>query len=79
MFYVYILQSINTPEHFYTGMTSDLKRRFREHNDGLTRHTNKFKPWRLSNYIAFQEKEKAENFEMFLKSGYGREFARKHF
>lgn len=51
MFYVYILQSINFPEHFYVGCTNDLKRRLKEHNNGNSVHTNKFKPWDLRDFF----------------------------
>ncbi|MCL2473916.1 MAG: GIY-YIG nuclease family protein [Alphaproteobacteria bacterium] len=78
MFYVYILQSINTPDRFYTGYTNDLKKRFNDHNKGLSIHTNKFKPWHLKNYLAFDNKEKAEQFERYLKTGSGREFIKRH-
>ncbi|WP_350160702.1 GIY-YIG nuclease family protein [Thalassospira sp.] len=44
MYYVYILQSLNTPEHFYVGITCDLNKRLAQHNDGMSVHTNKFKP-----------------------------------
>ena len=79
MFYVYILQSINFPEHFYVGYTDDLKRRFKEHNDGKSLHTNKFRPWELRGYVAFDSEEKAQNFEKFLKTGNGRVFQKKFF
>ena len=79
MFYVYILQSISFPEHFYVGCTSDLKRRLKEHNNGNSTHTNKFKPWILRGYIAFNSEEKAQNFEKFLKTGNGRIFQKKYF
>jgi predicted GIY-YIG superfamily endonuclease len=79
MYYVDILQSIEKPEHFYTGLTSNLKLRLEEHNSGKARHTNKYKPWKLKSYFAFCDKEAAERFEIFLKSGSGREFAKKHF
>ena len=79
MFYVYILQSINRPEHFYVGCTSDLKRRFKEHNDGKSLHTSKFKPWGLRGYVAFDSEEKARIFENFLKTGNGRIFQKKFF
>lgn len=79
MFYVYILQSINNPEHFYTGYTEDLKKRLKDHNNGCSIHTSKFKPWDLYYYSAFNTKEKAESFEKFLKSGNGRIFCKKHF
>ena len=32
-FIVYILQSENHPEKYYVGYTTDLKRRFQEHNN----------------------------------------------
>ena len=79
MFYVYILQSINFPEHFYVGCTNDLKRRLKEHNNGNSVHTNKFKPWDLRGYIAFDSEEKAQSFEKFLKTGNGRIFQKKYF
>ena len=79
MFYVYILQSINYPEHFYIGSTRDLKRRIKEHNSGNSIHTNKFKPWGLCGYIAFDTEEKAHKFEHFLKTGNGRIFQKKYF
>lgn len=79
MHYTYILNSLSNPSHFYVGYTSDLKRRLLEHNSGKSIHTNKFTPWKIKNYIAFDDKEKAENFESFLKSGNGRLFSKKHF
>ena len=79
MKYVYILQSKIDPERFYIGCTVDLKRRFTEHNSGNSIHTNKYKPWKLRTYIAFDDPQKADEFEAYLKSGNGRVFARKHF
>jgi putative endonuclease len=79
MHYAYILQSLSNPDHFYIGFTSDLKRRLLEHNSGKSIHANKFLPWKIKNYFAFEDQEKAEKFEKFLKSGNGRIFAKKHF
>ena len=79
MFYVYLLQSVNFPERFYVGCTGDLKRRLKEHNDGKSIYTNKFKPWTLHGYVAFDSEEKAQNFENFLKTGNGRIFQKKFF
>ncbi|MCL2331214.1 MAG: GIY-YIG nuclease family protein [Proteobacteria bacterium] len=79
MFYVYILQSVNDPEHFYTGFTSDLKLRLSEHNSGQSRQTNRHKPWNIRCYIAFEDKEKAQAFETYLKTHAGRMFQIKHF
>ena len=77
--YVYILQSIYEPEHFYTGFTSNLKKRLTKHNNGEVKHTSKHKPWKIKNYFAFEEKEKATAFEKYLKSHSGRAFCKKHF
>ncbi|MEX0940135.1 MAG: GIY-YIG nuclease family protein [Candidatus Babeliales bacterium] len=74
MYYVYIIQSINHPDQIYVGCTQDLKKRLANHNCGTTSHTNKFKPWKLTVYIAFDKKDKAYNFEAYLKSGTGRAF-----
>jgi putative endonuclease len=79
MHYVYILKSEKDPSHFYVGVTSNLKRRFAEHNRGESIHTNQFRPWKLVNYFAFTNREKAEAFERYLKSGAGRRFQLKHF
>lgn len=79
MYYVYSLQSISFPSRFYIGLTKNLKRRFEDHNIGKSIHTNKHKPWKLAVYLTFSEKEKAKNFESYLKSGSGRTFSKKHF
>ena len=78
MFYVYVMQSIQNPEHFYVGYTSDLRLRLKEHNTGTCRHTNKYKPWKIRSYFAFDSKEKAEAFEKFLKGHSGRDFQKKY-
>jgi hypothetical protein len=36
-------------------------------NAGQVPHTSKFHPWRIETAIAFQSKEKAVNFEKYLK------------
>jgi len=79
MYYVYILRSIPYPNKTYTGHTINLKHRLTEHNSGECVHTNKFIPWQLCTYIAFDKKEKALVFEKYLKSGSGRAFAKKRF
>ena len=76
-FSVYILQSLSKPDCHYTGFTEDLKERMEHHNDGSVPHTTKFRPWRLQTAIAFTERERALEFERYLKSGSGRVFARR--
>jgi putative endonuclease len=76
MYYTYILSSLSNPNCFYIGSNSDLKRRLSEHNSGKSIHRNKFIPWKIKNYIAFEDQDKAEKFEKFLKSGNGRIFTK---
>ncbi len=77
MQYVYLIESVSSPNRRYVGTTSDLKRRLRDHNSGLAKHTSKFAPWRLVTYLAFSDPLKAQDFELYLKSGSGHAFARK--
>lgn len=76
MKYVYILQSENG-DHFYTGMTDDLRARLHKHNSGEVPHTSKFKPWRIKTYLAYSDEEQAIAFERYLKTPSGRAFAKK--
>jgi len=79
MHYVYLLQSDAVLDQRYVGLTSDLKRRILEHNEGKSSHTSKYIPWRLVTYVAFDDRQKAQSFERYLKSGSGHAFARKRF
>ena len=76
MKYVYILQSLQQPEHFYTGITDDLDARLSKHNSGSVTHTVKHRPWRIKSYVAFSDEARAFAFEKYLKSGSGRAFAK---
>ncbi|MFZ0410480.1 MAG: GIY-YIG nuclease family protein [Candidatus Acidiferrales bacterium] len=73
---VYILQSLTDNEHFYTGITDDLKARLATHNAGAVTHTAKHRPWRIKTYVAFADEDRALAFERYLKSGSGRAFAK---
>jgi putative endonuclease len=77
MKYVYILESLDS-QHFYIGITDDLRARLAKHNAGEVPHTSKHGPWRIRTYVAFSDKALAIAFEKYLKSGSGRAFAKKH-
>jgi len=79
MKYVNMLRSIQFPDRYYVGNTTNLKARFRAHNAGESAHTKKFLPWRLVTYIAFADDKRADKFELYLKTGSGRTFAKRHF
>ena len=74
MHYVYLIESLSARGGRYVGMTTDLKRRFHEHNQARSSHTTKFGPWKLITYIAFSNRAKAQPFERYLGSGHA--FAR---
>ena len=77
--FVYILKSIALPAAFYVGLTSDPLARLRAHNAGVSAHTAARRPWKYLVIIEFDEEEPAAAFERYLKTGSGREFARRHF
>ena len=70
-YYVYILQSLKN-NSLYIGYTSDLKKRFKEHNSGNSKSTKPYIPYKLIFYEAFLNRTDAKNREVYLKSGYGR-------
>ena len=77
--FVYILKSIRFPDEYYVGLTSDMAARIAAHNEGLTPSTVDHRPWRTLVVIEFEEEPPAVAFERYLKTGSGREFARRHF
>ncbi|HEY7449459.1 MAG TPA: GIY-YIG nuclease family protein [Vicinamibacterales bacterium] len=77
--FVYILKSVHHPHEYYVGLTSDPDGRLRSHNAGLSLHTARHRPWRTLVCIEFDDEEPAVLFEKYLKTGSGREFARRHF
>jgi putative endonuclease len=79
MYYVYILESVDTPAAKYVGSTQDLRKRLSDHNSGRSEYTAKYRPWHLVCYHAFTDKTRAIDFEKYLKTGSGHEFRRRHF
>ena len=73
----YLIESLSAGRQRYVGTTDDLRQRLREHNAGESSYTAKFRPWKLTTYVAFTDPAKAEAFERYLKSGSGHAFARK--
>jgi len=69
MHYVYILESVAVPGHFYIGSTDNLRQRLRQHQADVDSHTAKYRPWKLKTYLAFEQKATAIRFESYLKSG----------
>ena len=72
MYFVYYLQSKNQPTHFYVGYTTNLERRFNQHNSGLSPSTKPYLPWDLIFYEAYKDQRDAERREKYLKTTKGR-------
>ena len=49
----------------------------KDHNDGHSKHTAKFIPWKLAPYFAFADEKTAIAFEQDLKSGSGKAFLKR--
>jgi putative endonuclease len=73
MFYLYVLQS-DSDGGLYIGFSTDLRRRLKEHQEGMACATSFRKPWRLIYYEAYLEEKDALGRERYLKSGGGRRF-----
>jgi putative endonuclease len=73
MWYTYLLQS-KKDARWYTGCTKDLRKRFKEHNDGLVPSTKGRGPFEIFYYEACQNKQDAFNREKFLKTGMGKRY-----
>jgi len=47
MHYMYIIQSIDFPDQHYTGLTNNIRTRLEDHNSSKSKHTSKYKPWKI--------------------------------
>lgn len=77
MYYVYLLRSLKDSSKTYIGYTTDIEQRLITHNSGGSIHTEKYLPWKIVTYIAFDSEEKALKFEKYIKIGSGYAFAKK--
>lgn len=73
MFYTYVLKSVKDGK-MYTGATSNLRERFKEHLNGLTASTKGRGPYKLIYYEACEAKQDAWARERYLKFGFGKRY-----
>ena len=65
MYFVYLLESINTGK-WYIGYTpDDVYKRLEKHNSGLVISTKPYRPWRVIYYEAYLLREDATGRESF--------------
>lgn len=76
MRFAYILRSEMDGSYCF-GSTTNVDERVKQHNQGLSNHTSKYRPWQLVWFGAFVSKARAEAFERYLKTGSGHAFSRK--
>jgi putative endonuclease len=65
-----VLRSLKK-DSLYIGYTSDLQKRFKEHNYGMNFSTKPYMPWQLIHYEAYLDKEDAMRREKYLKTSQG--------
>lgn len=70
MQYVYVLISLKD-RRLYVGTTSDLKKRFQNHNSGYVLATKSRRPFHLLYYEGYSEISDAKRREKYLKGGKG--------
>ena len=73
MYYVYVMQS-QKDKQFYTGFTSDLQNRFREHNAGRVSSRKERVPFELRYFEGCLNEQDALAREKYLKSGMGKRY-----
>ncbi len=66
MYYVYIIYSIKY-DKYYKGFSENPKKRLETHNDGKSRYTKLFIPWKLVYVEEFTDKRQALKREKGLK------------
>lgn len=70
-YYVYVLKSINH-NYIYVGFTTNLKKRFKEHNNGEELSTKHYAPFELVHYEAYRNIKDAKRRERYFKTTKGR-------
>jgi putative endonuclease len=66
MFYNYAIQSLKNKE-IYIGYTDNLRKRLKEHNQGMVKSTKLYVPWKLIYYETCLDKEDTLRREHYLK------------
>jgi len=73
MISLYVIKSLNN--HFrYVGITNDIEKRIKQHNNGYSLSTKNHKPFKLLLTENFNNYKDARQREIFLKSGQERKF-----
>ncbi len=71
MFFVYAIKS-RERNYIYVGLTNNVDRRLKEHNNYENRSTKAYAPFDLIFIEAFETRIDARKKELYLKSGVGK-------
>ncbi len=75
---VYVLTSVDYPDKYYVGYTTDINKRLKAHNNSESGYSKRYAPWNINAQIIFNEESAALQFERYLKEGSGQAFLKKH-
>jgi putative endonuclease len=75
-YFAYVIYS-QSHNKFYKGHCEDLIKRLAQHNNGKTKSTKAFAPWKIVYYESFETREQAINREKYFKTAAGRRFLKK--
>ena len=73
MYYVYVIKSLSS-NYWYTGVASDLRKRFIQHQTASTGWTKHHRPYELIYYEACRNIDDAMAREKYLKTGMGKRY-----
>ena len=76
MYLVYAIKS-KTRNYIYVGLTNNIERRLKEHNEGFNKTTKPYRPFELIYWENYNTRIEAREREKYLKTGYGKEFLKK--
>jgi predicted GIY-YIG superfamily endonuclease len=76
--YVYIIESQSTSGRYYIGFTENRDDRLKHHNAGAVHSTAPYRLWTYRTCTDFVDRDRALEFERYLKTHSGRAFLAKH-
>jgi len=71
--YVYAIKSL-TRSYIYVGMSNNVERRLKQHNNGENRSTKPYAPFILILVEEYPSRSEARKREKFLKAGSGKKY-----
>jgi putative endonuclease len=74
--FLYVIKSMMNAE-LYVGITQDVNRRLKDHEQGKNRYTKGLRPWNLVLTKEYENWQSARDKEKYYKSGFGKERLKK--